>query len=466
MFLGMIVYLVLVLIRPQDYPGLADSIALPLLPITLMAAALCWLLSNHKRFDAPQYLLLMGFLVALMLSNIANGWFGGALVQIQHFAPTVLAFLVLANAAYSPERVRVIMGVFTVCAAILALHGIEQASVGTGWTGIGLSQGTRIQYVGIFNDPNDLGLLFVICLPMAFYLGSRGGWMGMRRLFWWLVCAVLLWGIYLTDSRGTILALLTVIGVYAWWRHGLIAAGIAGAVALVAVVMTLPSRMQQLDVSEASAAGRVDSWYTGLQLFKSNPLFGIGAERYSEYYDLTAHNSFVLVLAETGIIGFCIWLAFVGYCFKMMWTAIRQPPHLFEQDWRSGSGGNLERGLPMAEQNLPEQHSDLDSTDEYDYQIGDAAILRSWSEDRAMALTLLLSLCGFFVSAFFLSRSYLVILYLLAALVVAHYTGMRQRNPDLPTFTLHYDLLRWPLYAAGGVLGLYLIVKALLAMSS
>ncbi len=441
MFAAMILYLALVLIRPQDYPELVDSIPLPLLPLALVIAALFWLFSARKRFDAPQYLLLLLFLVVLMLSNIANGWFGGALEQLTKFAPTVLAFMVLANAADSPARVRGIMRMFTLCAAVLALHGIEQSKLGMGWTGMGLSQGTRIQYVGIFNDPNDLGLLFVMCLPMGVYLSARGGWMGLARLFWLLVVGILLYGIYLTDSRGTLLATLVVMGTYIWWRRGPVIAGMLGAGALVAL-MALPSRMQELDVSEASAAGRVESWYEGLQMFRQNPLFGVGADMYSELYSLTAHNSFVLVLAETGIVGFVLWVAFVGYCFRMMLTAVREPPQALLADGGVGEGSDDDGGEPP-----------------------DPAAVDAWFEDRDMALTLLLSLCGFFTAAFFLSRSYLVVLYLLAALVVAHYTGMRRRNPELPAFSLQYDLLRWPLWSVAGVVGLYLMVKVLLVMS-
>lgn len=445
MFAAMILYLLLVLIRPQDYPALVDSIGLPLLPLALILAALLWLFSGRKRFDAPQYLLLLLFFVAMLVSNIANGWFGGALEQINKFAPTVLAFVVLANAADSPARVRGIMRMFTLCAAVLALHGIEQAKLGVGWTGVELSQGTRIQYVGIFNDPNDLGLLFVMCLPMAVYLAMRGGWMGVAKLFWLLVAGVLLYGIYLTDSRGTLLATLVVMGAYVWWRRGLVVAGVLGACAL-AVLMALPSRMQELDASEASAAGRVDSWYEGLQMFQQNPLFGVGADMYSDHNPLTAHNSFVLVLAETGIVGFVLWLAFVGYCFRMMLTAVRQPPAMLL------AGGGAGEDKAAEDDAEPEPEPDPDA-------------VADWYDDRDLALTLLLSLCGFFTAAFFLSRSYLVVLYLLAALVVAHYTAMRQRNPDLPAFDLQHDLLRWPLYAAAGVAGLYVLVRVLLAMA-
>jgi hypothetical protein len=80
-----------------------------------------------------------------------------------------------------------------------------------------------------------------------------------------------------------------------------------------------------------------------------------------------------------------------------------------------------------------------------------------------LTLTLLLSLTGFFVAAFFLSRSYVIILYLLVAMVVAHYMRMRETYSSLPAFSLDKDLVRWPVYAVIGVIFLYVVVKVLLA---
>lgn len=431
MFLLMVAYLVLVLIRPQDYPVLLESPGLSWQPIVLALAALSWLFSARKSFAAPQYLLLLGFLLVLMLSKVVNGWTGGALVQLTKFAPVVLAFVLLANAVDTRERVVAVMAVFAVCAGVLALHGIEQSRTGIGWTGVTMSQETRIQYVGIFNDPNDLGMLFVMCLPMSLHLSMRGGLLGLRRLFWLAVAGVLLYGIYLTDSRGTMLALVVLLGVYVWQRRGPVTAGVLGAAAL-AVLMLLPSRMQELDVGEASAQGRVESWYEGLHMFISRPLLGIGADGYSDMYNLTAHNSFVLVLAETGIIGFTIWLAFIGYCFRMVLAVLRPQEDI---DYVDVAGD------------------------------GDDGTAAEWQEDRAIAMTLLLSLSGFFAAAFFLSRSYVVILYLLAALVVGHYSGMQARYAGLPRFRLEHDMLRWPLWSLAGTVGLYVVVKVLLGLA-
>ncbi len=62
------------------------------------------------------------------------------------------------------------MAVIVMCSVVLAVHGIEQARSGIGWTGVPIGEDGRIQYVGIFNDPNDLGLLFVAALPMSVLL--------------------------------------------------------------------------------------------------------------------------------------------------------------------------------------------------------------------------------------------------------------------------------------------------------
>ncbi|MEX1827182.1 O-antigen ligase family protein [Luteibacter sp. CQ10] len=417
MFPLILVYVVLTIIRPQDYvPGL-DLV--PILPVVLLLAFGAWMFSNTKTFEAPQFVILPAFLLILMISQVTNGWSGGAIDELARFGPVVIAFFVFGAACTTQRRVSTAMAVFVVCAAILALHGVQQAKTGMGWTAIPIGEGNRIQYVGIFNDPNDLGLLFAATLPMAVFLGRPGR--GFSRVFWLGCAALLLYGTYLTNSRGAMLAVLVVAGCYIWYRRGMVVAGTLGVLGLVALKL-VSSRMDELDAGEESAAGRVDAWYAGLEMFRDNPLFGVGAGNFTEYNELTAHNSFVLVLAETGFAGFVLWLAFVGYGFWMMLTVVRHRP--------------------------PETQ--------------DAAKAAEWAAERQMALTLLLSLCGLFAAAFFLSRSYMVVLYLIAAMVAGYYVGARRRWPELPRFRLANQGWRWVPLGAGGVAFIFVLVAVLL----
>jgi putative inorganic carbon (hco3(-)) transporter len=82
--------------------------------------------------------------------------------------------------------------------------------------------------------------------------------------------------------------------------------------------------------------------------------------------------------------------------------------------------------------------------------------------DRALALTLLLSLVGLFTAAFFLSRSYMIVLYFFAALVTGFYLGARQRHATLPAFSFAHSFLRWVPATMGSIAGLFVLVAVLL----
>lgn len=459
MFFLILLYVALTIVRPQDYmPALAG---VPLLSVVLVLAFASWLASSAKTFEAPQFLLLPVFLLAMMASLVFNGWAGGAIEQIGQFGPVIAAFFVLATAvAAKPGRLRKTFMLFVLCAMVLALHGVDQKLYGVGWTGVGTVEDGRIQYVGIFKDPNDLGMLFVAVLPMAGYLSAGGGML--RRVFWLAGAALLVYGVYLTNSRGALLAVLVVGGGYLWHRRGLVVAGSLGAVGLL-VMRLLSSRMQELDADESSAAGRVNAWYEGLHMFMAKPLFGVGTGNFTEYNELTAHNSFVLVLAETGLFGFVVWLAFVGYGFMMMAAVLRtaQPPRReAEEPLPPAPPSHALAAADTSRARVPAWQPVAGATHA---EAADAAA--DWATARAQALTMLLSLSGMFAAAFFLSRSYTVVLYLVIALAVGHYVDLRRRYPGLRAFSLADDWWRWLPRAGTAIVALGVVVIVLLHSS-
>ncbi|HJT99194.1 MAG TPA: O-antigen polymerase, partial [Rhodanobacteraceae bacterium] len=92
----------------------------------------------------------------------------------------------------------------------------------------------------------------------------------------------------------------------------------------------------------------------------------------------------------------------------------------------------------------------------------DAAAEAAWKTERSIAITLLLTLCGLFAAAFFLSRSYTIVLYMITALTVGNYVGARERYPSLPVFALTRDIARIPMYGIAGVIALYAVTRVLL----
>lgn len=476
MFLLILAYLGFAIVRPQDYlPGMAN---VPVMSVTLVLAFIGWLLRGARTSGAPQFLLLPIFVLIAMASMVMNGWSGGIAYVIEQMGPSLIVFLVLGTAIDDPRRTVAAFRLIVLCTLVLALHSVQQAATGVGWTGMTLSEGDRVRYVGIFNDPNDLGLLFVMALPMACCLASRAGFLG--RWFWRAGIVLLLAGVYLTKSRGTQLAVLVMFAVWLWQQRGLLTAGLLSAGGLVGLMLLPATRMDELDPDEESAFGRVDAWYEGFDMFKTHPLFGVGFGNFTDYNTLTAHNSFVLVLAETGFLGFVTWLAFVGYCFWMMWRLLRfqgalalvaqtvQTP--LRALTAARPGARLALALPAGSARMAHPPVAMHGTraaqaapaaasaTAADRPAGD----RQARAERALTLALFCSLCGFFTAAFFLSRSYNMMLYTLAAVVVGHYASMRSRHDALPRFTLSASGWRWLPIAMVSVVALYILMTLLL----
>ena len=119
MFPLIVLYVVLAIVRPQEY--FASLAGVPVLPVVLALAFAAWLTSGTRLQSAPQFLLLPAFFVVLMVSEVANGWFGGIKDQLGKFGPIVLAFFIIASACTTHRRIRVLMAVMVVLVSIFLL---------------------------------------------------------------------------------------------------------------------------------------------------------------------------------------------------------------------------------------------------------------------------------------------------------------------------------------------------------
>lgn len=422
-FFYIALYIGLIYLRPHEFWEAIST--LPILPATLVLAFVLWLIRGRKNLQAPQFLLFALLILTMMLSSALNGWAGGA-VQIFHdFYPVMLLYIVLATSVNNPSRLRTIISVIAAVTIVIAIHGIGQRETGIGWSGAKVAEGNRITYLGFLNDPNDLGVAFLMALPFTSYLW-RTSKTWYYRWTWFAGSCLIVYAIYLTNSRGAILGLAFLLGLFFVQRRGLFAAILVGAL-LLPFGLLLPSRLGTIDAQEESAAGRIEAWYEGHQMFFENPFFGVGKGNFTEYHTLTAHNSFILVYSELGLVGYFLWLSFIALSIYMLWSIhTHTPPKTTE-------------GI------LPEADN--------------------WLKTKAMANTLLFTWAGFLIPSFFLSRSYLILLFILSALSVGLYQYARSLSPSLPTVNVASHTGRLIILEMASIIFLYLLTKILLLMS-
>lgn len=160
----------------------------------------------------------------------------------------------------------------------------------------------RVRYRGSLADPNELALVVGSALPFGFAIHERKK--TKARLFFLLsILGIAGWAIIRTESRGGQLVFATIMGLY-FIRKMRIWGAIVGCIVALPVVL-LGGRSGAS--ADSSAMERIEAWYEGIDMFRDSPLFGVGPGLFTEYHYLTAHNAYVLVVAETGIIGLFLW---------------------------------------------------------------------------------------------------------------------------------------------------------------
>jgi putative inorganic carbon (HCO3(-)) transporter len=389
-FLYLLAYLAVLYVRPHEYHPSFQGV--PVLPVLLVSAAVFWLLRQAKDLSAPQFRLLPLQMLLMSLSLLLVGWSGGAMTVLTEFSPVVILFYMLATSLDGEAKFKAVFGLLVLASGLMSLHGIDQmANAGVGWTGAKTID-DRITYLGFLNDPNDLAMSMLMSLPMAMYLaGGNTGFL--MRWFWRGVAGLVVYGVFLTNSRGALL-----------------------------MIAAAPGRLANMSAEEESAAGRIDAWYEGFQMLRSSPLFGIGKGLFTEHNLLTAHNSFVLALAELGVVGYFVWFSGVLLTLIMLLRAVRHWPAGLPTQWPippdtmdsapAGPVPPVDEDALAAEQAL---HARYDR----------------WRETQRLARTLLYSFVAVLVCCFFLSRTYVVVVYVEWALIVAVFQLARHREPDL-----------------------------------
>ncbi|HKZ80698.1 MAG TPA: O-antigen ligase family protein [Pyrinomonadaceae bacterium] len=195
-------------------------------------------------------------------------------------------------------------------------------------------------------NPDGFGFILVLGMPVAWYLAGLQSATRMGRLlklvnYAYIPAAFL--GIALSGTRTSLVAAIPALafGLASLTRLRL-AARVAIFLSLTAALLNLLPYVQTLAsfqrfsttaaaLSEGDLNQRTYIWREGLDSFVEHPLIGVGSSMYRSVNSLgkVAHNSFLSVLVEVGLIGFALF----GMILAMAVSQARGQPKWDKRFW-------------------------------------------------------------------------------------------------------------------------------------
>ena len=185
-------------------------------------------LSGSSVGKTAQLPALGGLAFATFMSILVGvGWAGGGLTALLLFIPNAFAYVLVCLFCTTKTKVQiVILMLLFVCLFVIAQgagelrQGLPQGLAArdadmTGSYFLGMSNEQkewfyRLRGQGQINDPNDFAQLIVCVLPLVFFFWREK--QKVRNFFFVLIpVGILLWGAFLTHSRGSILALMAMV---------------------------------------------------------------------------------------------------------------------------------------------------------------------------------------------------------------------------------------------------------------
>jgi hypothetical protein len=274
---------------------------------------------------------------------------------------------------------------------------------------------------------------------------------------------------YLTHSRGGMIAFLAVAIIAGRRKIGtvpsLILAG--GLFALTTVIGWSGGR----EVSVEAGAGRMGAWAAGLDLLRTHPIFGVGYQQFAEHYEITAHNTVVVCAAELGLFGLFSWLMFVvptvrdavtiGIVGKSKEQLAKEEEDKtpFERSLvtRASTTAAMQNESSIAEPSRERLAYNAVASPYFADPREDTATL-SEEELRRLARLLVISLLGYFVAGWFLSRAYAMTLFIYGGMVEAVYRMALDQGIVPPRLSLPGTMR----LSAVAVVGLLIVVYIML----
>jgi len=331
------------LLRPWEILG-GQVVMLALPRIFSLLLVVSWLVAEARtrslriRFGWEEAVMAAFVFWAYMSVFVAPNWSASHSDFLGNYTRSFVVYFLVLQIIRTPKHVFALSATIGICGAALAiLTGYRM-----GFDPL-LSTRGRAELFGLLGDPNDLSAMLLFALPPLVYAIDRLPIsLVARRAVEVTVALAATWTIWMTQSRGAIVGLVCLL--LGWGltrlrslRQVAVLSGLGLGVG--ALLMTTLQRSAS-DLGE-SQASRLSYWGAGWEMVIRNPVMGVGfggyPYRFSEFVKgganeigmRTAHSSWILVMAETGFVGFLLYGGLFWLAGRRAWQLRYEYPYLF-----------------------------------------------------------------------------------------------------------------------------------------
>lgn len=312
--------------------------------------ALSWLATVSGRKQArrafvtahPQFAAVLGFFLIWVLLSIT--WSERPDLGVENATRYILSaflFLIVFTAVRTPRHVRWLLGTLVAASTLSGAYGLF----------VPPPPGSEDRLAGTVGEPNQLAAVLVASIVISLALAVVYKGKPLMRIAYVGAAGLCLLAHFLTLSRGGLIALgvaMVVAPVVAGrWRVPALAVAALTLFSVVGFFGFVADDAQRARVTElGGGSGRSDIWTVGWRMVQAHPAHGIGVGQFQSsavHYliepgtilrsDLiidtpkVAHNSYLHVLAEMGVIGLIPFLLILGFSLRCTLMAA----HAFER---------------------------------------------------------------------------------------------------------------------------------------
>lgn len=284
-----------------------------------------------------------GFLIWITLSASWASVPGNTLQDAWQWVAGGLTLALVATVATTPHRVRLVAGAFVigaVASVLVSLVGVDPPGSASALQTA--SEADRGRLSGGSADPNFLAAGIVPAVILLSGLLHRR--LPLRNLALAAAMGVLTVGLVATESRGGLISTaVAIVGALVFFRgrrpYVVVLVALLASVAA-AWFSVYPSALERLTTFDDGGTGRTELWEVARRMSADHPVLGVGLNNFIveagdyvrqpgslEFVNLiaerphVAHNTYLQLLAETGVIGLAVFLAIFAASLRAAWLA-------------------------------------------------------------------------------------------------------------------------------------------------